>query len=255
MLKAKKSEKVNKIKTYQDVFDNYDIKYIQYFDNVLTAKECKSFIKLYHKKIKKGEGKKGTIGSGGEIDTSRKLSTDIPFFPRIPANDKELQDSLDLFVKRMHIYIAMYLTTTCYWGIKGLMHYLNTNEIPRIPKTIKLSTAGIRMYPKDKGGYFIPHWDRHGNTHKTRVLAIILYLNDIEYGGETIFPVLKERIQPKAGRLLLFPSDLGFLHYGNNAPTKKYILVGHIVDIVDQNITNLEAKTTYNNTKGEKNGK
>lgn len=66
--------------------------------------------------------------------------------------------------------------------------------------------AEIIRYPE--GGEFKPHTDTHrGNAE--RAFTVIVYLNEDFAGGETEFPRLDYRCQPKAGRVLVFlPTEL-----------------------------------------------
>lgn len=41
-----------------------------------------------------------------------------------------------------------------------------------------------------------------------RILTVFLYLNDVEAGGETDFPLLHLTVKPKLGRVLVWPSVL-----------------------------------------------
>ncbi len=52
--------------------------------------------------------------------------------------------------------------------------------------------------PSSKGEKF--HLDRGGQ----RVATLIIYLNTVEEGGETIFPKIKTKIKPEKGKALLF---------------------------------------------------
>jgi hypothetical protein len=62
------------------------------------------------------------------------------------------------------------------------------------------------------------------------MLAVLIYLNDTEYGGETSFPLLKRSIKPKVGRIVVFPSYFTHMHYGKTASSDKYVVVSHIVN-------------------------
>jgi hypothetical protein len=66
--------------------------------------------------------------------------------------------------------------------------------------------AEIIRYPE--GGEFKPHTDTHrGNAE--RAFTVIVYMDDDFTGGETEFPRLDYRCQPKAGRVLVFlPTEL-----------------------------------------------
>ena len=76
-------------------------------------------------------------------------------------------------------------------------------------------------------GYHLWH-SEHGNREfSVRVGVYILYLNDVEEGGETEFLYLSKRINPKKGRLLIFPPNYPWAHRGNPPLTgSKYIMTG-----------------------------
>ncbi|BCU95871.1 MAG: hypothetical protein CM15mV10_2600 [uncultured marine virus] len=48
-----------------------------------------------------------------------------------------------------------------------------------------------------------------------RILAFILYLNDVEEGGETEFITLNRLVKPETGKVLCFPCNFMFPHKGN----------------------------------------
>lgn len=52
-----------------------------------------------------------------------------------------------------------------------------------------------------RDGYFI---QKSNNDMKT-FYTFIIYLNDVESGGETIFPFINIKIKPKKGNILIFP--------------------------------------------------
>jgi hypothetical protein len=45
-----------------------------------------------------------------------------------------------------------------------------------------------------------------------RVLAAVIYLNDVDYGGETNFPLHQVAVKAKAGRISLFPATFTHPH-------------------------------------------
>jgi hypothetical protein len=65
------------------------------------------------------------------------------------------------------------------------------------------------------GGYHNWHAETMDKAGRDRLLAFMLYLNDVDEGGETEFLYLKKRFQPKANRLLLWPSGFTHTHRGN----------------------------------------
>jgi hypothetical protein len=48
-----------------------------------------------------------------------------------------------------------------------------------------------------------------------RILACVIYLNDIEVGGETMFPLHDFSVKPKAGRMVMFPATWTHPHIAN----------------------------------------
>ena len=64
-----------------------------------------------------------------------------------------------------------------------------------------------RYYP---GEYYRPHAD-DGPGHN-RVISALVYLNNVEQGGGTEFIHHDVTVHPKAGRLVIFPSNYAYAH-------------------------------------------
>lgn len=64
-------------------------------------------------------------------------------------------------------------------------------------------------YPKNQGFYNI-----HVDSAKTmpRLFSAVLYLNDVEKGGETYFDKFDFSISPIAGRIIMFPANFIYSH-------------------------------------------
>ena len=77
------------------------------------------------------------------------------------------------------------------------------------------------------GGYHIWHSEDGDKHHANRIGVYILYLNDVEEGGETEFLYFSKRVKPKKGRLMIFPPNYPWAHRGNPPLSGvKYILTG-----------------------------
>jgi len=73
-------------------------------------------------------------------------------------------------------------------------------------------------------GFYKPHYDFGPDTPRT--MSAILYLNDVDEGGETYFDQLDISVSPKAGRLVLFPSTYPYSHEARSPLSgNKYVLV------------------------------
>ena len=53
---------------------------------------------------------------------------------------------------------------------------------------------------------------------------MIVNLNDVEEGGETVFPMGGTAITPETGKVVIWPTGLPFYHCGNKSGSDKYIL-------------------------------
>lgn len=77
------------------------------------------------------------------------------------------------------------------------------------------------------GGYHTWHCEAASFNSSRRLGVYILYLDDVDDGGETEFLYLNQRIKSKKGRLVIFPSGYVFTHRGNPPLSgEKHILTG-----------------------------
>jgi hypothetical protein len=113
---------------------------------------------------------------------------------------------------------------------KALNPYLN-EYLAEFPGGENVNVIGynIKIQRTDPtGGYHVWHCEHSGRVGTAnRALVWILYLNDIEEGGETEFLNQKQRITPAAGRLVIFPAAFPWQHRGNPPLAgTKYIATG-----------------------------
>lgn len=78
-------------------------------------------------------------------------------------------------------------------------------------------------------GYHSWHCETGDRSTSTRILSFILYLNDVDEGGETEFLYYPRRVKPQTGKLILFPGGFTHAHRGNPPLSNtKYILTGWV---------------------------
>ena len=81
-------------------------------------------------------------------------------------------------------------------------------------------------------GYFKIHCENGSPVTSNRVLAWMIYLNDVYDEGHTIFPNQKRKFQPRAGDLLIWPAHFTHTHHGVTSKSEiKYILTGWFIFI------------------------
>ena len=69
----------------------------------------------------------------------------------------------------------------------------------------------------------------HTDDAANRLLAFFVYLNDVQEGGETNFPIHNASITPVKGAVLIFPTTWEYLHEGKTPLSEdKYILGGYL---------------------------
>ena len=84
--------------------------------------------------------------------------------------------------------------------------------------------TGYQIQKTQPGDYYIWHHDQT----KTRLVTFIWYLNDVKDDGYTEF-IDGTRIQPEAGKLIIFPATWDFLHRGVSPKTEtKYLCTGWV---------------------------
>lgn len=116
---------------------------------------------------------------------------------------------------------------TLFWDVCYSL-YAEKFSVLRQAEHHKIYTVKIqRTRPKE--GYHLWHCEDNSRAHRNRLLTFIVYLNDIEDGGETEFLYLSKRVKPVTGRVLLWPASFTHTHRGN-PPLKdtKYIITGWV---------------------------
>jgi len=103
-----------------------------------------------------------------------------------------------------------------------------TKEFDILKTAAKHGLYSIRLQRTDVGGGFHNwHFENTGNETANRVVSFMMYLNDVDEGGETEFLYQHKRIKPKAGTMLIWPSTYTHTHRGNPPLSNtKYIITG-----------------------------
>lgn len=183
--------------------------FIAVFDDVFSKEECLSLIN-YFEELKKLDltFDRQTVDSGNAHDRSDE--TAFLFEPQILSLDKTNPIVSPFFKKFWNCYeqYAKHYSVL----IESEMHGINS---VRLQKTLPAQ------------GYHRWHYENSNSATSRRVIAWMIYLNDIENGGETEFLYLSKRVTAKQGRVLIWPAGFTHTHRGNPPLTnEKYILTG-----------------------------
>lgn len=103
-------------------------------------------------------------------------------------------------------------------------HFSALNDLPA--HTIH----GNKLQRTDIGqGYHLWHSEISSGSMAGRILSYIVYLNDVDEGGETEFLYQHMRVKPKQGTVVIFPAGFTHTHRGNPPLSNtKYIMTGWV---------------------------
>jgi hypothetical protein len=99
-------------------------------------------------------------------------------------------------------------------------------------------------------GFYRQHVDSiPAHWSSNRVLGCIIYLNTVEVGGETEFPIHNAAVSPVSGRIVLFPATFTHPHVGRPALSgDKWIISTFITNTIFNNENSIvDIKDNFNN--------
>lgn len=165
---------------------------ISAFDGLLDPKVCTKFVnRLATVWDKSSAGK--TLGG---VDPRTK-STDDLHFSRFAFDNYGLSWDDEWFEFEMHFANGLVSAVASY---KQQYRHLDT--------WVEVTDTGFQVQRYHKNwGFYRPHVDSFPNSSVTnRVLGAVVYLNDVEVGGETNFPLHDVSVEARVGRISLFPA-------------------------------------------------
>jgi hypothetical protein len=114
-----------------------------------------------------------------------------------------------------------------FWGV-CYPHY--AQEYPVLLESENHYVYGHKIQETSPSqGYHVWHYETGSRHHSNRLMAWILYLDDIEEGGETEFLYQRKRIKPQKGTLVIFPASYTHTHRGNPPLSGvKHIMTGWV---------------------------
>lgn len=197
----------------EDTFD----KYIMEFKNVCSDEFCDEIVEWFES----DDCEKNTGLTGIGICHNLKQTTDVQLNVNMPHQKKLIHNIARILVEGKFRYIEICnhknldressVTTPDNTPV-GIIESFLISCVESIPQ--------IQKYAK--GDFFKWHTDYCGFDQ--RFLAYILYLNDVDSGGETVF-ISGKRVKPEKGKLLVFPTNINYVHKGEELKKgTKYII-------------------------------
>ena len=167
--------------------------FIKVYDNFLQEKTCENIIKTYNDNLE-------------HVDV---YDTEGYKFHQLNLNKNHLFDLASSIANSLVPYYNRYFEEV---GYKQFVDIKGFEEVR------------IKKYIKNSNDEFKTHVDVVDKQSAVRYCIAIVYLNDND--GCTTFPKLGLKIEPKAGRLIIFPPMWMFPHNGlTPTDADKYIMM------------------------------
>jgi hypothetical protein len=176
-------------------------------DNFLSEEECANFIKIFNNLDAAGFGSTRARNNLEIADTQVWLSDSMGVSLTSTVHARSFIENF------WHNIYPIYLNK---FGIfKSFdQHYIRELKIQK-------------TNPEE--GYHVWHCENGSHESMRRLLAYIVYLNDVEEGGETEFLYYRKRVKAKRGRIVLWPAGFTHTHRGNPPLSgEKYVATGWV---------------------------
>lgn len=171
-------------------------KHVGIFERVIPDDLCDKFIAFYE-----NAEASGTTRTRQELNDCTKLEKDDsainidPVFTLHHTSYEFVGTFLNLFWSCYEEY------SKYYWTLKDApSHYVHTLKVQKTLPT---------------QGYHVWHSENLDQNTIQRITAFMLYLNDVDEGGETEFLFESLRVKPTKGTLLIWPAGYTHTHRGN----------------------------------------
>ena len=170
--------------------------------DALPKSFCNNVIEKFEQDDRKRQGQ---VGGGVQLDIKRSSDLSISELDDWKSYDQAFFKSLS-------------------GGLKKYIRFLPEEYMKHRALSELGNDTGYQIQRTQPNDYYIWHHDQT----TTRLVTFIWYLNDIKDGGYTEF-IDGTRIQPEAGKLIIFPATWDFLHRGVSPKTEtKYLCTGWV---------------------------
>jgi hypothetical protein len=218
--------------------------FIASYPQALDIASCQRMIEAFEASPHRVPGR-----TGGGVDVSKKLSSDL-YLNRHPEWKEALQQvaqvtttkALEYFRSHPFALIAPIALTVADrdTGAPTALTIDNwaTQGEPRLPELMRtlyrLGPIQMQKYDRGSGNYGYWHCETYPDNARAealhRAFLFMIYLNDVDEGGETDFFHQGRSLQPRAGTLVIAPAGFTHTHRGRVPLSHdKYILTSWIL--------------------------
>ena len=185
--------------------------FIGVFENVYDEKFCQSLIDGFNRADELGFALSRQQNNEG----SRLKKDDTALFSQDARADR-------IFAKEYRAFLDKFWT--------GVYDIYANEYTALVDGNDRHHVLSVKIQKTEVGqGYHVWHCEHSSRETASRVLAFVLYLNDVDEGGETEFLYQHKRVKPKVGTVVVFPSSFTHVHRGNPPLSgTKYILTGWV---------------------------
>jgi len=190
---------------------------IMVFDDVLSAQDCARLIHDF--KLDTASHYDGAVMVRGVVtlDAALKKNTELHVTELAGEGSARWSTADSLLSAMVQRHLALYQDANI---------ILSTQQNP-------FSSEGFRLkrYVNDSEEHHAYHADcGHETSEKPhRILAVLLYLNTVLVGGETVFLNQGVSISPVVGRLAIFPTAFSYIHAGKRPISgSKFVVINFL---------------------------
>ena len=187
--------------------------------NLVSKKKTENFIRIYE----------NVLSDEMLTDLVEMARQNVNWNSRSDGFRLDSQMPLDAFWPMMVIEVNKQLSN------KALSSYIK--DFPGLLDVGEYWCSGSMNLQKTEPleGYHSFHCENITSSNRFRILAWMIYLNDVEEGGETEFLYQQLKIKPKANTTVIWPAGFTHLHRGNPPISEtKYILTGWFTSMPDR---------------------
>lgn len=220
--------------------------FIVEFEQALSPEFCQHLIEKFNSAPNKQAGR-----TGAGVDIAKKDSTDLTLTgrddwqqERVEISNLVLQATIQ-YAKQYPFILTGAISPSIQDSETGEIRTVTHQDITQMPdqqiqqivtSIYTIDDINMQHYKKGKGGYH--HWHSEHYPHPNdptqkslhRVLLWLLYLNDVEQGGETEFFYQQAKVKPKQGSLILAPCGFTHTHRGSIPQSSdKYVMASWIM--------------------------